>query len=96
VAGGGLIRCIIEAEIGRCCLRRPVDLRGDADRHPDLHAGVSREMERPIRAWRAVHGPEREAILRQTHEPGRMGVSDFTEIAALGRSIAGNPLDQLL
>jgi hypothetical protein len=47
-------------------------------RHPDLSLGVRRTLERRIRQWRALHGPEREVIFRQTHEPGRMGLSDFT------------------
>ena len=36
-----------------------------------------RTIERRIRAWRALHGPEQEVIFRQTHEPGRMGLSDI-------------------
>ena len=40
--------------------------------------GIRRTLERRIRAWRAVHGAEREVIFRQVHEPGRMGLSDFT------------------
>lgn len=65
-------------------------------RHPDLGAGVRRTMERRIRAWRAVHGPDQEVIFRQTHEPGQMGLSDFTDMADIGVSIAGAPLDHLL
>ena len=30
-------------------------------------------------AWRALHGPEQEVIFRQTHEPGRLELSDFTD-----------------
>jgi hypothetical protein len=65
-------------------------------RHPDLDAGVRRTMERRIRAWRAVHGPEQEVIFRQIHTPGRMALSDFTDMADLGVSVAGTPLDHLL
>jgi hypothetical protein len=32
-------------------------------------------------------------IFPQEHPPGRMGLSDFTEVADLGVSIAGEPLD---
>jgi len=46
-------------------------------RHPD-RAISRRTLERRIRAWRAMHGAEREVIFRQTHEPGRLGLSDFT------------------
>ena len=62
-------------------------------RHPDLSAGTRRTLERRIRSWRAVNGREREVIFRQEHPPGRMGLSDFTEIAALGVTIAGQAFD---
>lgn len=65
-------------------------------RHPDLDPGVRRTMERRIRLWRAVNGPEREVIFRQIYEPGRMGLSDFTDMTDLGVSIAGRPLDHRL
>jgi len=48
-------------------------------RHPELHPGVRRTLERRVRAWKARHGPEREIIFRQKHEPGRRGLSDFTD-----------------
>jgi len=65
-------------------------------RHPALHANVRRTLERRIRAWRALHGAEREIIFRQVHEPGRMGLSDFTEMGDLAVGIAGVPLDHRL
>ena len=65
-------------------------------RHPDLDPGVRRTLERRIRAWRAEHGPEREVIFRQTHEPGHRGLSDFTHMGSLGVSVAGQPLDHML
>ena len=65
-------------------------------RHPELDAGVRRTMERRIRAWRALHGPEQEVIFRQIHEPGRMALSDFTDMSDLGVTVAGAPLDHLL
>lgn len=65
-------------------------------RHPELGAGIRRTLERRIRAWRALHGAEREVIFRQTHEPGRMGLSDFTDMGALAITIGGAPLDHRL
>lgn len=47
-------------------------------------------MERRIRSWRALQGPDRDVIFRQVHEPGRMGLSDFTDMADLGVRIAGS------
>jgi hypothetical protein len=61
-------------------------------RHPELRPGVRRTLERRVRAWRAIHGPEQEVIFCQAHEPGRVGLSDFTDATDLGVSIAGEPL----
>lgn len=65
-------------------------------RHPELDAGVRRTLERRIRSWRALHGAEQEVIFRQTHEPGRIGLSDFTDMNAAGITIAGIALDHRL
>ncbi|HEY4547309.1 MAG TPA: IS21 family transposase [Pedomonas sp.] len=65
-------------------------------RHPDLGEGVRRTLERRIRAWRAVNGAEQDVIFRQVHEPGRLGLSDFTSMNGLEVRIAGQPLDHLL
>ncbi|MDP9164389.1 MAG: IS21 family transposase, partial [Pseudomonadota bacterium] len=65
-------------------------------RHPELSSGVRRTMERRIRTWRALHGEAQEVIFRQLHEPGRMGLSDFTDMADLGITVAGALLDHRL
>ena len=65
-------------------------------RHPDLNPNIRRTLERRILAWRALHGPEQDVIFRQTHEPGRLGLSDFTDASRLAISIAGEPLDHRL
>ena len=76
---------------------RPVALYEELmRRHPELDAGIRRTLERRVRAWRAIHGPEQEVIFRQTHEPGRMGLSDFTDMADLAVTVAGERLDHRL
>ena len=65
-------------------------------RHPELGDGIRRTLERRIRAWRAVHGPEQDVIFRQIHEPGRSGLSDFTDMADLGVTVAGIALEHRL
>ena len=65
-------------------------------RHPGLAPSVRRTLERRIRSWRAVHGAERDVIFRQVHEPGRMGLSDFTDMADLGVTIVGIAVDHRL
>src|SRR5690349_24218425 len=55
-----------------------------------------RTLERRVRAWRAIEGPEREVIFRQEHPPGRLGLSDFTSLSELSVTVAGVLLDQRL
>lgn len=57
---------------------------------------VRRTLERRMRDWRAVHGPEREVMFPQTHAPGRLGLSDFTDAGELGVTIAGEALPHRL
>lgn len=66
----------------------------DPDTFPDDR--VRRTLERRVRDWRALHGPARDVIFRQTSEPSRMALSDFTDAAELGVTIAGAPLPHRL
>ncbi len=52
---------------------------------------IRRTLERRVRDWRALHGEARDVIFRQTPEPGRMALSDFTDAEELGVTIAGEP-----
>lgn len=65
-------------------------------RHPELSRTVRRTLERRIRSWRALHGEEREVVFRQVHEPGRLGLSDFADMHALGVTVGGIVLDHRL
>jgi transposase InsO family protein len=65
-------------------------------RHPELGDGVRRTVERRIRDWRALFGPEQEVMFRQLHEPGRMGLSDFTDMGDLAVTVSGHALDHRL
>jgi hypothetical protein len=65
-------------------------------RHPEFSSGVRRTLERRMRAWRALAGPEQDVIFRQEHEPGRLGLSDFTDTSALGIMIVGVVLEHRL
>ncbi len=65
-------------------------------RHPQVPDGVRRTMERRIRQWRAMNGKDRDVIFRQVQEPGRMGLSDFTEMSDLAVRVAGIDLDHRL
>jgi transposase InsO family protein len=65
-------------------------------RHPQLPDCVRRTLERRIRQWRALNGEDQEVIFRQVQEPGRMGLSDFTEMGDLAVRVSGIELDHRL
>jgi hypothetical protein len=65
-------------------------------RHPEISPGIRRTLERRMRAWRALAGPEQDVIFRQEHEPGRLGLSDFTDTSVLGIMIVGVALEHRL
>jgi hypothetical protein len=76
---------------------RPVALFEELRRrHPELECGIRRTLERRIRAWRTAHGPEQDVIFRQTHAPGELGLSDFTDMSALEVTVSGERLDHRL
>jgi hypothetical protein len=58
-------------------------------RHPEIGARIRRTLERRIRTWRALVGREQDVIFRQEHEPGRSGLSDFTDTSVLAVTVAG-------
>jgi hypothetical protein len=64
-------------------------------RHPELRS-TRRTMERRIRKWKALNGPDQDVIFRQQQIPGRLGLSDFTDMSDLDITIAGVPLDHRL
>ncbi len=55
-----------------------------------------RTLQRRIRDWRALHGPDREVYFEQSHPPGREAQLDFTHASELGVTIAGVPFEHLL
>src|SRR5277367_3733388 len=65
-------------------------------RYPEIGPGIRRTLERRIRTWRALNGAEQDVIFRQEHPPGRLGLSDFTDMGDHDISIAGVPLDHRL
>ena len=58
--------------------------------------GQRRTLERRVRDWRAVHGPEKDVMFQQEHPPGREGAFDFTHGTSLEVRIAGVLLTHLL
>jgi len=64
------------------------------DKYPD---SIRRTLERRVKQWRAESGPAKEVIFRQNHQPGLMGISDFTVPKnSFHITIGGKPLSHIL
>jgi hypothetical protein len=67
-------------------------------RHPEdgFEEGQVRTLQRRMRVWRALSGPEKEVFFPQEHVAGREGAFDFTCANELGITIQGQAFDHLL
>lgn len=55
-----------------------------------------RTLQRRIRKWRALKGPDQEVMFPQRHIPGRQSQSDWTHCTELGVKIDGQPFPHML
>jgi len=84
--------------LGTCSGIRPITVLEELERrYPDEDwERRRRTLERRIETWKALHGPDQEVMFRQEHPPGQQALSDFTDVAELAVTIAGQPLDHRL
>jgi hypothetical protein len=66
-------------------------------RHPGrFTTGQLRTLQRRVREWRAVHGPDKEVYFAQEHPPGREAAVDFTRMGKLEVTVNGEVFAHLL
>ena len=59
-------------------------------KYPDeYHSSLLRTLQRRIKVWKAIQGPNKEVMFSQIHEPGQLGVSDFTHPKDISVTING-------
>jgi hypothetical protein len=58
--------------------------------------GQLRTLQRRVRVWRGLYGPDQEVYFPQQHHPGRLAMSDFTWMNSLDVTIAGELFPHLL
>lgn len=65
--------------------------------HPDkFHDGQLRSLQRRVREWRVLYGPDQEVIFQQDIRSGRQSQSDYTWCNELEVTIRGEPFPHLL
>jgi hypothetical protein len=66
------------------------------DRYPGQYPQVLRTLQRRVQEWKLLHGESPEVMFELRHEPGMMGLSDFTELKGVEITIAGKPFEHLI
>ena len=67
------------------------------ERHPGRFSEAQlRTLQRRLRDWRALHGPDQEVFFQQVHPPGREAQLDFTHCGELDVTICGAAFGHLL
>ncbi|MFG6101425.1 hypothetical protein U2F10_04165 [Leptothoe sp. EHU-05/26/07-4] len=61
------------------------------EHYPGKYPRVLRTLQRRVREWKALHGPEPDVMFMLDHEPGVMGLSDFTKLKRVTVTINGAP-----
>ena len=65
------------------------------DTYPGKYPQVLRRIQRRVQTWKALHGSSPEVMFELRHQPGRMGLSDFTKLKGMEITIAGEPCEHL-
>jgi hypothetical protein len=64
--------------------------------YPGKYEGVLRTVQRRVEQWKAEQGKPKEVMFKIRHEPGEMGLSDFTHLKGVSVTIKGQPFQHLL
>jgi hypothetical protein len=64
--------------------------------YPGKYEGVLRTVQRRVEQWKAKQGKPKEVMFKIRHEPGEMGLSDFTHLKGVTVTIKGKPFQHLL
>jgi hypothetical protein len=66
------------------------------ERYPGRYGQVLRTLQRRVETWKALYGKSPEVMFELRHEPGVMGISDFTTLKGVTITIAGQAFEHLL
>jgi len=66
------------------------------EKYPGQYPQVLRTLQRRVQTWKVLHGKPPEVMFEIRHEPGRVGLSDFTALKNVQVTIGGHPYEHLL
>jgi hypothetical protein len=66
------------------------------EQYPGEYPQVLRTLQRRVSTWKALHGPAPAVMFMLRHEPGVMGLSDFTQLKGMEITLNGQPFEHLI
>ncbi len=66
------------------------------DKYPGQYERTLRTLQRRVETWKTLYGEPKEVMFPLRHEPGEMGLSDFTELKGVEITIKGKPFEHIL
>jgi hypothetical protein len=66
------------------------------ERYPGQYEQVLRTLQRRVREWKALYGASPEVMFPLRHEPGELGLSDFTQLKGVQITIGGKGFEHLI
>lgn len=66
------------------------------EQYPGQYESNLRTLQRRVEQWKAAQGKPKEVMFRIRHQPGEMGLSDFTHLKGVTITIGGQPLHHIL
>lgn len=66
------------------------------ERHPNCYDDKLRTVQRRVSQWKAAQGKPKEVMFKIHHEPGAMGLSDFTHLKGITVTIGGKAFHHIL
>lgn len=66
------------------------------EHYPGKYPNVLRTLQRRVKEWKALNGKSPEVMFELRHDPGVMGISDFTQLKQVTITISGEPFEHLL
>jgi hypothetical protein len=65
-------------------------------KYPGQYERTLRTLQRRVDTWKTLNGESKDVMFPLRHEPGEMGLSDFTELKGVEVTIDGKPFEHIL
>ena len=66
------------------------------NKYPGQYEQTLRTLQRRVETWKTLYGDPKAVMFQLRHDPGEMGLSDFTELKGVEITVNGKPFEHIL